>query len=697
MRCTILHRSIGRMRIHIHQSSMTLDEADRLENYLRQREEIKQVRVDERTCNVILIYPEKQYEKISEILSQIRISELGEADLGNARAIRHRYEQVMFWHVAKYFTTKMFAPISVRNFVSLFHAIPILKEGLHSLFVRKKLDVHILDASSVSFAILQRDFATASEVMFLLKMGEIIEEWTQKKGIDDLANAMRLHVDRVWMLCDGKEVLQPINNIKIDDILVLRDSQLIPLDGIVVKGEAMVNQATITGEPLAIRKHSGAPVFAGTVVEEGELFVKVTQNIGEGQYDTILKMIEKSEKHKSQQEVQAVALADRLVPLTFLTTLLTFVLTKDVTRAYSIMMVDFCCALKLSMPIASLSAMREAHQHDIRVKSAKVMEHYAHADTIVFDKTGTLTKAQPKVADIVAFNRMDEKECLRIAACLEEHYPHSIANAVVKAAQDMHLHHEEKHSKVEYVVAHGIVSELDGQRICIGSRHFIFDDEHAEIQDFDKELFETLSDRYSQLFLSIGGILSAVIYIDDPVKEEAKSIIKKLHLRGFDKIAMLTGDNDKTARRVAQELGLDYYMAEVLPKDKADFVKLEKQNKRTVAMIGDGVNDSPALSEAEVGIAMNSGAAIAQEIADVIISADALTDLIRLRDLCSGLEKRMAQNYRMIMGFNGFLILLAMFGFVSPTTTALLHNSSTIGISMYSMTNILKEEKCETN
>ena len=579
-------------------------------------------------------------------------------------------------------------PISIRRIVTAVKSVPYVIEGIRSL-MKGKLAVSVLDAASIMVSMIRRDFDTAGSVIFLLGVGDLMDEWTRKKSVADLASAMALNVDRVWQVTDdGEETLVGINGIKPGDTIVVRIGNMVPLDGVVIEGVAEINQASITGESLPVHKEPGGYVYAGTVLEEGEIKVNVKKAVGSGQYDRITQMIEESEKLKSTAEENAFRMADRLVPYTFGATALTYLLTRNVTRATSILMVDFCCALKLSIPIAVLSAMREAGQHHISVKGGKFLEKVAEADTIVFDKTGTLTYACPKVKDIVTFDGADKDEMLRLAACLEEHYPHSMANAVVKAAEEKGLVHEEKHSKVEYVVAHGIASSIEGEKVVIGSYHFVFEDEGCVISEDEQDKFENLSDAYSHLYMAIGGRVKAAIMIDDPVKSEAKEVVQKLQALGL-KVVMLTGDSTRVANRVASELGVDEVRSQVLPEDKAAFVEEEHKKGRTCIMIGDGVNDSPALSAADAGIAINSGAAIAREVADIMISEDDLGSLVVLRQLGTELQKRMKGNYRKIVGFNAGLILLGATGVLQPTMTALLHNGSTIAISMKSMTNLL--------
>jgi heavy metal translocating P-type ATPase len=675
---------------------MTFEEADKVQYYLQSLPGVVRAKVSERTCDATIYYggTAKQRAKLVRALSgfDYETTEVSVPD-HTGRELNHKFEDRMFWHIAGRFVTRLFLPLSIRSIISFVKAVPFVIRGLNSL-IHGRIDVHVLDAASVTFAIVRSDFDTAGSVMFLLGIGDIMEEWTHRKSVDDLANAMSLHVDKVWVKTkSGEEVLVGVGEVHRDSRIIVRTGNMIPLDGLVESGDAMVNQASITGEPLSVRKTEGGAVFAGTVVEEGELVVRVTKDAGTGQYDRIVSMIEESEKLRSDTEAKASDLADKLVPVTFGAAVLTYLLTRDINRAYSIMMVDFCCALKLAIPISVLSAMREAQEHQISVKGGKFMENFAKAETIVFDKTGTITRAVPKVRDVVAFNGQDPKEMLRLAACLEEHYPHSIANAVVRCAKEQGLFHEEKHSKVEYIVAHGIASTVDGVKVRIGSWHFIFEDEKAVLKEDEKEKFDSLPDQYSHLYLAIGGVLSAVILIEDPIKDEAKDAIRALHEAGFSRVVMLTGDSGRTAKAVAKLIGVDDFRAEVLPEDKAAFIKQEHEAGRKVVMVGDGVNDSPALSAADVGVAINSGAAIAREIADVTISEDDLKALVTLRRLCNGLNQRTTRNYRFILTFNSGLIVLGMLGLLQPTMTALLHNMSTILIALHSMTNVLPESK----
>lgn len=690
MKCKILHESKNRMRVHLYRKYMTCSEADKVEYFLLGLPYVSNAKVRERTSDATIIYDSRKRQELIKELSgfSLKNTEVAVPD-HTARELTHSYQDRMFYLIARRIVTRTVFPISIRNIITAVKAVPYILEGLRSL-ARRKLTVSVLDASSITVSMLRRDADTAGNVIFLLGVGDLMDEWTRKKSVADLASAMSLNIDKVWKIDNGEEKLVDISRIRPEDTIVVRTGNMIPLDGLVADGVAEINQASITGESLPVHKEPGGYVYAGTVLEEGEIRITVKKNVGSGQYDRIARMIEESEKLKSTAEENAFRMADKLVPYTFGATALTYLLTRNATRATSILMVDFCCALKLSIPIAVLSAMREASQHHISVKGGKFLEKVAEADTIVFDKTGTLTYACPTVKDIVTFDGSDKDEMLRLAACLEEHYPHSVANAVVKAAEEKGLVHEEKHSKVEYVVAHGIASSIDGEKVVIGSYHFVFEDEGCVISDDEREKFEKLSDAYSHLYMAIGGRVKAAIMIDDPVKKEAKEVVKKLQALGL-KVVMLTGDSSRVAKRVARELEVDEVRAQVLPEDKAAFIEEEHAAGRTCIMIGDGVNDSPALSVADAGIAINSGAAIAREVADIMISEDDLNSLVTLRQLGVELKKRMKGNYHKIVGFNAGLILLGATGILQPTMTALLHNGSTIAISMRSMTDLLEK------
>ena len=590
----------------------------------------------------------------------------------------------------------LFYPIPLKRVITGVKAIPYLFKGLQTLFQRK-IEVSLLDAVAISASILTGDYDTASSVMFLLSVGEILEEWTHKKSVDDLARTMSLNVDKVWTLVQGEEVLLPLNEVEVGQEIIVRTGNMIPLDGKVSFGEAMVNQASMTGESIPVRKKIGSSAYAGTVVEEGECRIRVEKLAGSGRYDRIVKMIEESEKLKSATEDKASHLADKLVPYSLGGAALTYLLTRNVTKALAFLMVDFSCALKLSMPVAVLSAMREAGKHKISVKGGKFMEAISEANTIVFDKTGTLTYAKPKVEDIITFNNADENEMLRMAACLEEHYPHSMANAVVAEAEARDLHHAERHSKVEYVVAHGISSIYEGKHVLIGSHHFIFDDEHCTVPKGEEEKLASIPPEHSALYLAVDGELTTVILISDPLRKEAVGVIQDLKALGIDKVVMMTGDNKKTAHAVARMVGVDEFHAEVLPEDKASFIQEEHRLGRKVIMVGDGINDSPALSEADAGIAISAGAAIAKEVADITIQEGDLYELVILKKLSNRLMKRIHGNYNFIIGFNAMLIALGLAGIMTPSNSALFHNISTIATGLKSMTPLIPEEEIEAD
>ncbi len=692
MRCRILHESKGRMRVHFMQRRMTIEQADLLEAYLAAHSCVLKARSDERTGNLIIHYRPDARSEILDLLSSFSYESACESIAlpeHSTRALSRTYEDRMFFHILKRGITRFLLPLPIRTAVTVAKSVPYIARALKSL-ASGRMEVSVLDAASITVSMLRGEFNTAGSVMFLLGIGDIMEEWTHRKSVEDLAGAMSLNVDRVWMRSSGgQEVLTSIDKIHENDVILVRTGNMIPLDGTVLEGDGMVNQASITGEPLPVHKRPGSMIYAGTVVDEGELAITVRQESGTGRYDRIVKMIEESEKLKSSTEDKASHLADKLVPWTLGASALTWLISGNAARAAAILMVDFSCALKLSMPISVLSAMREAGTHKISVKGGKFLENCSEASTIVFDKTGTLTCASPSVRGIEVFGGSDPDEMLRLAACLEEHYPHSMANAVVHEAQLRSLEHEERHSSVEYIVAHGIASSIDGEKVCIGSYHFIFEDEQAEIPEGESEHFDSLPDEYSHLYMAIDGRLAAVILIEDPLKAEAAEIVGKLHELGIQRVVMMTGDSDRTARAVAARVGVDGYYAEVLPEEKADFIRREHDAGRKVIMVGDGVNDSPALSESDCGVAINSGAAIAREIADITISEDDLHALITLKQLSDGLMDRIHGNYRRIITFNSFLMLMGALGVMPSTTTALLHNASTIAISLKSMTDIL--------
>lgn len=674
---------------------MTLRQADVLEYYIRNIDGITDVKVYDRTADTVIFFRGSN-KRIIEALAAFSFESAENEGLvpdHTSRVLNREFEDKLVMKVLLRFASKSFLPAPIRAGMAIIRSVRYISAGLKSL-LNGKLSVSVLDATAVTVSLVRGDFSTASSVMFMLGLGELLEDWTHKKSVSDLAGAMSLNVDKVW-LKNGEETLVSVSDVKEGDRIIVRTGNMVPLDGKVVEGEAAVNQASMTGEALPVRKVCGSYAYAGTVVEEGECVIEVEKVSGGGRYDRIVKMIEESEKLKSTAEDKASRLADRLVPYTLGGTVLTYLLTRNVTKTLAVLMVDFSCALKLSMPIAVLSAMRECNQYNISVKGGKFLEAAAKADTIVFDKTGTLTYAQPKVAKIVTFGNRAENDMLRLAACLEEHYPHSLANAVVEEAKARGLNHEEYHSKVEYVVAHGISSTVENRKVVIGSYHFVFEDENCRIPDGDEQKFADISDEYSHLYLAVSGVLTAVICISDPLRKEAKDAIKALHALGVKNVVMMTGDNEKTAAAVAREVGVDEYHAEVLPEDKAKFIREEKTAGRTVIMIGDGVNDTPALSEADVGIAINTGAAIAKEIADITISSEDLFEIVKLRELASALTKRIDRNYRFIVGFNFMLIVLGVAGFIQPTTSAMLHNMSTLGISLKSMTNLLPESREE--
>ncbi len=692
MKCKILHESAGRMRVHLACRRMTLRQADVLEYYLRNVDGVSEVAVYDRTQDAVIAYRTDRAALI-RALAAFSFDKAEAMDLvpdHTSRALNREFEDKLSWTIIRRVISKLFFPLPVTTALAVYHSVKYIREGLTAL-LHGKLSVAVLDATAVTVSMVRGDFPTASSVMFMLRLGEILEDWTHKKSVADLAGAMSLNVDHVWLKTGETEVLVPISDVKAGDRIVVRTGNLIPLDGKVVSGEAMVNQASMTGESMPVPKREGSLVYAGTVAEEGECVICVEKELGGGRYDRIVRMIEESEKLKSTAEDKASRLADRLVPYTLGGTILTYLITRNVTKMLSVLMVDFSCALKLSMPIAVLSAMRESSSHHISVKGGRFLEAVAQANTVVFDKTGTLTYATPTVAKIVTFGGNEESEMLRLAACLEEHYPHSMANAVVEEAKARGLTHEEYHSEVQYIVAHGISSMVDEKKVLIGSAHFVFEDEGCRIPAGEQAKFDTLPAEYSHLYLCIAGELAAVICVHDPLRREAKAAVQALHALGIDKIVMMTGDNRRTAESVAAEVGVDEVHAEVLPEDKAAFIRSEKAAGRTVIMIGDGVNDSPALSEADAGIAISTGAAIAREIADITVASEDLFALVTLRRLSEALIDRIHRNYRFIVSFNFSLIVLGVLGILPPTTSALLHNMSTLGISLKSMTNLLPE------
>lgn len=693
MKATIVHESRGRMRLRLNIPRLSVADADRLELWLAGHPEITDVKVFERTGGVIIRYNGERRTVLDEIarFNWDEARDTVSLPAQSTRAINRMFKEKLIGKVLSRVGCRLFLPAPLRMVRFVRHMVPFLWRGLCCLR-QGKLKVELLDAISIGISAGRGDFGTAGTVIFLLEIGELLEDWTRKKSVADLARSMSLNVDRVWLRDEnGTDMLVPVSRVQPGDRIVIRAGGVIPLDGVVVEGEATVNQASLTGESIPVPKHVDSVIYAGTVVEEGECLVLVKEASGQSRYDQIVAMIEKSERLKSSSEAKASSLADKLVPYTFAGSLAALALTRTPARALSVLMVDFSCALKLAMPLAVLSAIREAAKNHITVKGGKFLEAIAQADTIVFDKTGTLTLASPQVADIVTFDGKDATEMLRLAACLEEHFPHSMANAVVAEAKRRDLRHDEYHSKVEYLVAHGIASHVGDERVLIGSRHFIFEDEGVVIPEGEKERFDALPAQYSHLYLAIAGRLSAVICISDPLRAEARDALAYLRDLGITNTVMLTGDSYRTAEAIAAEVGVDSFCAEVLPADKARFVAESRANGHTVIMVGDGINDSPALSEADCGIAISDGAAIAREIADITVAADSLAQLVTLRKISMELMKRIRSNYRFVIGFNGTLIGLGAFGVLPPATSALLHNVSTIGISLRSMTNLLSD------
>ena len=687
MRATIVHESRGRMRLRLRQKSMTIRQADLLETWLKGQPWTREAVVHERTGCVIVTYTGNREAVLSALGAFTWAGAESSVTLPDhsTRALNREFQEKLAGKVAVKAAATLFLPAPLRIARIVWHMIPFLRRGMRCLG-RRQIKVELLDALSIGISVCRRDFDTAGTVMFLLEIGELLEDWTRKKSVADLAESLSLHVDRVWLKTEAGEVLTSIGQIRPGDRVVVRAGSVIPLDSVVAEGEITVNQASLTGESVPVAKGPGGAVYAGTVVEEGESVLEVKQASGQSRYDQIVEMIQRSEQMKSAAEAKASNLADKLVPYTFAGSLVSLALTRNLTRALSVLMVDFSCALKLAMPLAVLSAMREAGREHITVKGGKFLEAVASADTIVFDKTGTLTHACPRVARVIPFNGMEEAEMLRLAACLEEHFPHSMANAVVEEAKRRGLSHEERHAKVEYLVAHGIASSVDGEQVCIGSAHFIFEDEKCVIPEGEENKFDALPPEFSQLYLAIDGVLSAVICISDPLREEAREVLSALRNLGVKKLVMLTGDSPRTAASIAEQLGVDDFRAGVLPADKAEYVAAMRREGHTVLMVGDGINDSPALSEADAGIAISDGAAIAREIADITIAADSLWELVRLRQLAMGLMYRIQNNYRFVIGFNGALIGLGVAGILPPTTSAMLHNLSTLGVSLHSMT-----------
>ncbi len=694
MKFTIKHEIPGRIRIHMEQKQMSYKEADTLLYYLDTLEYVTQAKVYRRTADACVCFSGKR-ELLIQALRKFRYTSVKVPDevlTNSGRQLNDIYQEKLIGKVLFHYAGKIFLPYPVRKAVVLWKAVHYLKEGWKSL-ARRKLEVAVLDASAIGISVLRGDFNTAASVMFLLGVGETLEEWTHKKSVGDLARSMSLNVSKVWLKSEEQEVLVDSRKIKEGDNIVVHMGNVIPFDGVVCEGEGMINQSSLTGEPLPVLKKAGGYVYAGSVLEEGELTFTVKKAGGSSRYEKIVEMIEESEKLKSSLEGKAERLADRLVPVTFAGTALTWLFTRNITKALAVLMVDFSCALKLTMPIAVLSAIRQAGSYDITVKGGKFLEAVAEAETIVLDKTGTLTKAMPTVKMIVPFCEAGENELLRIAACLEEHFPHSMAKAVVSAAKKAGLEHEEMHSKVEYIVAHGISSSIEGKRVFIGSAHFIFDDEKCIVPKEYQKQFESLPEEYSHLYLAIDGVLAAVICIEDPLREESASVVRALKGAGFQKVVMMTGDNERTAAFIARKAGVDEYYSEVLPEDKAMFIEKEKAKGKKVLMVGDGINDSPALSAADAGIAVSDGSELAREIADITIPADNLYQIVRLKYLSQALMRRINRNYKEIVGINTLLILLGVGGMIQPTTTAMFHNMSTIAISLQSMQNLSEIEE----
>ena len=691
MKFKIVHESRGRIRVQVIQNRMTLEQADLLEAYLCTWPAAQQVTVHERTCCAIVRY-EGDRQELLTFLSRFSYTSTEIAKLApthTGRALNREYQEKLVMKIVSKALRSALLPAPLATAYTLYRSVPYLVKGIQCLW-KRKLHVELLDALSIGISMARRDFSTAGSVMFLLSLGELLEEWTHKKSVDDLARCMSLNVDRVWLHTADGDVLVPLSQVRPGDAILVRMGGMIPVDGVVQSGEVMVNQASLTGESVPVPKSPGKTVYAGTVVEEGECLIEITQQKGTSRYDKIVQMIEQSEKLKSAAENKAAHLADKLVPYTLAGSAVTYLLTRNVTRSLSVLMVDFSCALKLAMPLAVLSAMREASGSHTTVKGGKFLDALAQADTIIFDKTGTLTRACPTVVQVVPFHGKEENDMLRLAACLEEHFPHSMANAVVRAAKERGISHEEMHSEVEYIVAHGIASRVSGERVVIGSHHFVFEDEHCTIPADEQEKFDSLAPEYSHLYMAVSGQLVGVICIADPLRPEAASVLHQLHKLGIRNTVMMTGDSYRTAEAIAKQVGVDQFYAEVLPEDKANFVQKEKAAGHTVVMIGDGINDSPALSAADIGIAINSGAAIAREIADVTIKADSLEELVFLKTVANALQHRVSANYRFVLSFNSTLILLGALGILQPAASAMLHNLSTLGISLKSMTNLVQ-------
>ena len=690
MRFKIEHEIRGRVRLHICQKRMTCRQADQLEYFLANLEQVTAAKVVERNQDAVISFSGNREEILKAVqgFSYEKAEAPGSYLQNSGREMNGEYWEKVVNHVVLHYGKKIFFPLPIRTFLTTLKSVKYIWEGVRTL-AKCRIEVPVLDATAIGVSILRGDFSTASSVMFLLGFGEILEDWTHKKSVDDLARSMSLNVSKVWLVTDDTEVQVGTDTIKPGDRVRIHMGTVIPFDGIVTDGEATVNEASLTGESMPVAKHTESYVYAGTVLEEGELTIRVKETSGSTKFEKIVTMIEETEKLKSAVESKAEHLADRLVPYTLAGTALTYALTRNVTKALSILMVDFSCALKLAMPISVLAAIREANAHHITVKGGKFMEAVAEADTIVFDKTGTLTKAQPTVADVVSFNGDSKEDLLRLAACMEEHFPHSMAKAVMDAAKERGLTHEEMHSKVEYIVAHGISTTVNGRKAIIGSHHFVFEDEKCAIPTGKEEIFKKLPEEYSHLYLGIEGELAAVICIEDPLRPEAPEVIKALRNAGFTQIVMMTGDSDRTAKAIAAKVGVDKYYSEVLPEDKAKFVEEAKAQGRKVLMVGDGINDSPALSAADVGIAISDGAELAREIADITIGADDLSVVVTLKEISNGLMDKIHKNYRRIVGINGSLIALGVTGVIQPTMSALLHNTSTLLIGMDSMKSVL--------
>ena len=708
MKFKICHETRLRLRVQLlHRGNLSLEDADRLEAWCLTQRGIKTATVHERTQSIIVTFDDahgawrsvdahSSRREFIEALSRFSFDDAEVSALSvvhSGRKINRQYEEQLVMAIASKCIHSLFVPVPIRTALTIIRSVRYIKEAVKCL-VERKLHVELLDGLSILISMIRGDFATAGSVMFLLKIGEILDEWTHKKSIDDLARCMSLNIDKVWVVDEGdadgsRDRLVSIASIRQGDKIRLRMGTIVPLDGVVVEGEAMVNQASLTGEPIAVAKRPSTAIYAGTVVEEGSCIMAVSQASGQSRYDRIVSMIEASEQLKSTVENRAAALANKLVPYTLASSALAFLLTQNVARALSVLMVDFSCALKLAMPLAVLSAMREAVGYHITVKGGKFLETVAKVDTIVLDKTGTLTHATPVVADVISFGHHEKDEMLRIAACLEEHFPHSMANAVVRAAHSKSLQHEEMHSRVDYLVAHGIASQVDDQRVIIGSAHFVFEDEKCTIPPGEQARFDALDPQYSHLYLAIGGELAAVIYIADPLRDEARDVIEQLRKLGIRRTVMLTGDSERTAAAIAAQVGVDEYHSEVLPEDKANYVQAERDKGHTVLMLGDGINDAPAMSAASIGVAIDDGAAIAREVADITIAGQSLYELVILRRLSTALLNRIQSNYHFVIGFNGALIALGAAGLLPPATSALCHNVSTIGVSLHSMTDLI--------